>query len=163
MLYCTYMWPRGILGWGIGSCLLGLGSITSIILKLWNDRQTWLKMVLKADCLMNPLWIVWYDYMKLIDVYMWQLYVDWIVNVVGDCIYVKWWWIVVEYICTKCLVMVWWIVCVNICICSWVICSCIHDWWWRILYPIEVIMMFLLHHGWRPWRDLVPHAYMCRV
>ena len=19
--------------------------------------------------------------------------------------------------------------------CSWVICSCIHDWWWRILYP----------------------------
>jgi hypothetical protein len=61
-------------------------------------------MTLRADCLMNPLWIVWYNYVKLIDVYMWQLYVDWIVNVVGDCIYVKWWWIVVDCIYTKC----WW-------------------------------------------------------
>jgi hypothetical protein len=29
---------------------------------------------------------------------VWQLYVDWIMNVVGDCIYVMWWWIVVDYI-----------------------------------------------------------------
>jgi hypothetical protein len=30
--------------------------------------------------------------------------VDWIVNIVGDCIYVKWWWIIVECIYTSC----WW-------------------------------------------------------
>jgi hypothetical protein len=94
----------------------------------------------------------------VVYVYMWQLYVAWIMNVVGDCIYVKRWWIVV-------------VVCIytNIgdvevnCLCehmhcSWVICSCIHDWWWWILYPIEVIMMFLLHRRWRPWGVLVPHA-----
>jgi len=46
------------------------------------------------------------------------IYVNWIVNVVGDCIYVKWWWIVGEYIYAKWLVMMWWIVCVNICIVS---------------------------------------------
>jgi len=44
------------------------------------------------------------------------IYVNFIVNVVGDCIYVKWWWIVGEYIYAKWLVMMWWIVCVNICI-----------------------------------------------
>jgi len=47
----------------------------------------------------------WYNYVEMIDdVYMWQLYVDWIVNVVGDCIYAKWWWIVVDCIYTNC----WW-------------------------------------------------------
>jgi len=35
------------------------------------------------------------------------IYVNWIVNVVGDCIYVKWWWIVGEYIYVKRLVMMW--------------------------------------------------------
>jgi len=40
--------------------------------------------------------------------------------------------------------------------CCLVICSCIHDWWWRILYPywrqpdfisiLTLTMMFLLHH-----------------
>ena len=44
------------------------------------------------------------------------IYVNWIVNVVGDCIYVKWWWIVGEYTYAKWLVLMWWIVCVNICI-----------------------------------------------
>jgi hypothetical protein len=34
----------------------------------------------------------------------------------------------------------------------------IQDWWWRILYPIEVSTMFLLHRRWRPWGVLVPHA-----
>jgi len=60
----------------------------------------------------------------LVDAYMlidWDvareyIYVNWIVNVVGDCIYVKWWWIVCEYIYVKWLVMMWWIVCMNICI-----------------------------------------------
>jgi hypothetical protein len=45
----------------------------------------------------------WYNYVEMIDdVYMWQLYVDWMVNVVDDCIYVKGWWIVVDCIYTKC-------------------------------------------------------------
>ena len=45
-------------------------------------------MVLRADCLVNPLWIVDITYVKMIDgVYMWQLYVDWIMDVVGDSIY----------------------------------------------------------------------------
>ena len=93
----------------------------------------------------------------VVYVYMWQLYVAWIMDVVGDCTYVKWWWIVVDCICTSigdvevnCL-------CEHM-HCSWVICSCIHDWWWWILYPIEVITMFLLHRRWRPWGDMVPHA-----
>ena len=46
------------------------------------------------------------------------IYVNWIVNVVGDCIYVKWWWVAGEYIYAKWLVMMWWIICVNICIVS---------------------------------------------
>jgi hypothetical protein len=53
---------------------------------------------------MNPLWIVCYNYVKLIDVYMWRIYVDWTMNVVGDCIYDEWWWIVVNCIYTNC----WW-------------------------------------------------------
>ena len=72
-------------------------------------------------------WMLVLNYVKklmLVNAYMlidWDvvgeyIYVNWIVNVVGDCIYVKWWWIVGEYTYAKWLVMMWWIVCVNICI-----------------------------------------------
>jgi hypothetical protein len=38
---------------------------------------------------MNPLWIVDITYVEMIDgVYMWQLHVNWIMDVVGDCIYI---------------------------------------------------------------------------
>jgi len=49
--------------------------------------------------------------LMLVNAYM---LIDW--DVVGDCIYVKWWLIVGEYIYAKWMVMMWWIVCVNICI-----------------------------------------------
>jgi len=48
-----------------------------------------------------------------------HIYKSWIVNVVGDCIYVEWWWIVGEFIYAYMLSDWWWcgdIVCVNICI-----------------------------------------------
>jgi len=53
--------------------------------------------------------------MMLVNAYMlidWDvvgeyIYVNWIVNVVGDCIYVKWWWIVGEYIYAKWLMTMW--------------------------------------------------------
>jgi len=34
ILYCTHMWSRRILSWGIGSCLLGFGSLSQLFLKL---------------------------------------------------------------------------------------------------------------------------------
>jgi len=33
-------------------------------------RRTWLNLILKPDCLANPLWIVWYDYMKMCECLM---------------------------------------------------------------------------------------------
>jgi hypothetical protein len=44
--------------------------IASIIVKLGNDRRILLKMVLRADCLINPLCIVGYDCKKM---YEWLL------------------------------------------------------------------------------------------
>jgi hypothetical protein len=103
ILYCTHMWPRGMLSWGVGTCLLGFGLKAQLFLMLWFWETNFVENVLRADCFMNPLWIVDITYVEMIDdVYMWQLYVDWMVNVVDDCIYVKWWWIVVDCIYTKC-------------------------------------------------------------
>lgn len=136
----------------------------------WCMNGCWvMKMMFVIICCSCSLFWIVKNYVE-----MWQLYVDlcgddwWcicvgqpyvacIVNIVGDCIYVMWWWIVVDCIYTN-------IGDVEVnCLCehmhySWVICSCIHDWWWWILYPIEVITMFLLHRRWRPWGVLVPHA-----
>jgi hypothetical protein len=123
------------------------------------ERRTWLKMTFENQLIVNPLWRVLICYVKMIGgVSMWQLYVAWfwmllvIVYIIcgGESLMIayiyKYWW--------------WW---GDFCLCehmhcSWVICSCIHDWWWRILYPIEVSTMFLLHRRWRPWGVLVPHA-----
>ena len=83
------------------------------------------------------------------DVAREYIYVNWIVNVVGDCIYVKWWWIVGEYIYAKRSVMMWWIVCVNICIVSghmfmhtWLMVTDVYiqnvRWVWNLTYDVFV-------------------------
>jgi hypothetical protein len=84
-------------------------------------------MTLRANCLVNPLWIVVITYVKMINgVYMWQLHVNWNMDVVGDCIYVMWWWIVVDCIYTKS----WW---------CWGDCMCEH-------MHLELSHMFM--HSW---------------
>jgi len=75
----------------------------------WIVRSCMLNYVKKLILVNAYMLIEW-------DVVGEYIYVNWIVNVVGDCIYVKWWWIVGECIYAKWLVMIWWIVCVNICI-----------------------------------------------
>jgi hypothetical protein len=153
ILYCTYKWLVRIHGIGNWACLLGFDSKCSINLMLWF----WETNLTKDDFWESiDLWIlmdIWYHIYgdDWWCIFVWQLYVACVVDVVGNCIYVMWWWIVVNCIYTSFGDGEVIIVCVNICICSWVICSCIHDWWWWILYPIEVITMFLLHRRWRPW------------
>jgi len=87
-------------------------------------------MFITRWCIFSFTWIVrsrMLNYVKkliLVNAYMlidWDvvgeyIYINWIVNVVGYCIYVEGWWIVGECIYVKWLVMIWWIVCVNICI-----------------------------------------------
>ena len=77
----------------------------------WIVRSRMLNYVKKL-ILVNAYMLIDWD---VVDEY---IYVNWIVNVVGDCIYVKWWWIVGEYIYAKWSVMMCWIVYVNICIVS---------------------------------------------
>jgi len=95
-----------------------------------NDCYVVNMMFIIRWCIFSFTWIArnrMLNYVKkliLVNAYMlidWDvvgeyIYVNWIVNVVGDCIYVKWWWIVGECIYAKWLVMMWWIVCMNICI-----------------------------------------------
>ena len=107
------------------------GIVATICWFMWR----WLMMYICENYMLIELW------MLLVIVYM-----------------LNWWWIVDDCIYTSIGDGEVIIVCVNICICSWVICSCIHDWWWWIIYPMEVITMFLLHQRWRPWGVLVPHA-----
>ena len=107
----------------------------------WIKIYEWLLGV-EHDVYHEVMYILLYLYCEkliMVDAYMLidrdvaseYIYVNWIVNVVGDCIYVKWWWIVGECIYAKWLVMMWWIVVWTYAL-SWVICSCIHDWWWQM-------------------------------
>jgi len=92
------------------------------IIRWWIFFFTWIV----RSCMLN-----YVKQLMLVNAYMlidWDvvgeyIYVNWIVNVVGDFIYVKWWWIVGEYTYAKWLVnecnwwiTCWWIICVNICI-----------------------------------------------
>ena len=60
-------WLMCIHSWGNRVCLLSFDSIATMVLELWNDRRTLLKMVFKAEYLTNLLWIVWYDSMKMCE------------------------------------------------------------------------------------------------
>ena len=52
--------------------------------------------------MVNPLWRVIICYVKMIGgVFMWQLHVVKFLNIVGDCIYEMWWWIVNDCIYTS--------------------------------------------------------------
>jgi len=67
----------------------------------WIVRSCMLKYVKKLILVNAYMLIDW-------DVVGEYIYVNWVVNVVGDCIYVKWWWIVGDYIYAKWLMMMWW-------------------------------------------------------
>ena len=55
-------------------------------------------------------------------------------DIVGECMYAKWWWWRGElFMWTYAL--------------SRVICSCIHDWWWWILYPRLMVADFISNWG----------------
>lgn len=126
-------------------------------------------MTFENQLIVNPLWWIVICYVKLIgSVIMWQFHVVWFLML-----------LVIVYM-LKLVVNCWWlhiyinigdgeviIVCVDICICSWVICSCIHDWWWWILYPRLMVADFISNWGEydvfvaskvMTWRWLVPHA-----
>jgi hypothetical protein len=126
ILYCTHMWPGGMLSWGIGTCLLGFGLKAQLFLMLWFWETKFVENVLRADCFMNPLWIVDMTYVEMIDdVYLWQLYVDGISDCiyngelllsVGDCIYMLSGGKLLLFAYIQVLVVLRWFVCVNICI-----------------------------------------------
>ena len=148
ILYCTHMWTVRIQGIGYWAGLLGFELIVRLILSYDLERRTWLKMTFVNQLIVNPLWRVIICYVEMIGVViMWQLHVVWFLDVVGDCIYDMWWWIVNDCIYTSIGDGEVIIVCVNICICSWVICSCIHDWWWWILYPRLMVANFISNWG----------------
>jgi len=116
---------------------------------LWIALCDWIKIYewllgVEHDVYHEVMYILLYLYCEkliMVDAYMlidWDVaseyvYVNRIVNVVGDCIYVEWWWIVDGFIFAYMFgddvvtLFVWTYAL------SWVICSCIHDWWWRML------------------------------
>jgi hypothetical protein len=76
MPYCIHMWLRGMLSWGVGTCLLGFGSIAQLFIMLWFWETNLLKMVFKSRLFYVSLWIVDIIYVKMFDdVYMWDNYV----------------------------------------------------------------------------------------
>jgi hypothetical protein len=162
------MWTVRIQGIGYWACLLGFELIVQLILSYDLERRTWLKMTFENLLIVNPLWGIVIRYVKMIGgAFMWQLYVVWFLMLlvivyvlIGDEL------LMIAYI--HVLVMVRWLLFVWTY--AFVVESYVHafmtdgggfyiqDWWWRILYPIEVSTMFLLHRRWRPWGVLVPHA-----
>ena len=72
----THMWLMCIHSWGNLVLCLVFGSILLVVLKLWNMRRTWLNLIFKPDYLAYLFGIVWYDYMKMCELFLGVEYDD---------------------------------------------------------------------------------------
>jgi hypothetical protein len=71
ILYCTHMWPRGMLSWGIETCLLDFGFNAQLffyVVPLGDELDC--EWVLRANCLWILYGLDWYDYEMM---YEWLL------------------------------------------------------------------------------------------
>jgi len=72
----THMWLMCIHSWGNLVLCLVFGSILLVVLKLWNMWRTWLNLIFKPDYLAYLFGIVWYDYMKMCELFLGVEYDD---------------------------------------------------------------------------------------